>query len=105
LEDDRNRFRRYRCERKQRRSRPLVPGRVALEDNWLIEDVAASEVADRHDRACVAVAVVKVELDDIWPSAAVSSFGMCPEPSPIKPGDMPERTPPGGGLAKKVSPA
>ena len=36
--------------RQRRRSRPRRPraGR-ALEDNWLIEDVAASEVADRHD--------------------------------------------------------
>ena len=66
------------------------PGR-ALKNDWLINDVAASEVADRHDQTCAAVAVTKIELDRIGPSAAVPSFGMCPEPSPIKPSDLPER--------------
>jgi hypothetical protein len=48
-------------------------------------------VADRHDQPCATVAVEKIELDGIRPSAAVPPFGMCPEPSSIKPGDMPER--------------
>jgi hypothetical protein len=89
LSDDGNRLGRCRGERKQRRSRPLVPGQAALENSWLIDDVAASEVADRHYQACAAVAVAKVELDGIRPSAAVSPFGMGPKPSPIKARDMP----------------
>ena len=42
-------------------------------------------------KTCAAVAVTKIELDRIGPSAAVPSFGMCPEPSPIKPSHLPER--------------
>jgi hypothetical protein len=76
------------CERKQRRSRPLVPGRAAVENNWLIDDVAAPEVADRHDQGCATTAVASVQLGGIRPSAAVPPFGMCPEPSPIKPGNF-----------------
>jgi hypothetical protein len=102
LGDDRNRLGGCRCERKQRRSRPLVPGQAALENNWLIDDVAASEVADRHDQACAVVPVAKIELDGIRPSAAVPPFGMCPEPSPIKPRDMPKRARhPARGLSRR----
>jgi hypothetical protein len=32
----------------------------------------------------------EIELDRIRRSAAVLPFGMCPEPSSIKPGDMPK---------------
>jgi hypothetical protein len=91
LGDDGNRLAGCRCERKQRRSRSLIPGRPALQKGWLIDDVAASEVADRHDQPCATVAVAKIELDGIRPSAAVMSFGMCPEPEPIKPDDFIQR--------------
>jgi hypothetical protein len=40
-------------------------------------------VADRHDQPCATVAVEKIELDGIRPSAAVPPFGMSPEPSSI----------------------
>jgi hypothetical protein len=79
LGDDGNRLGRCRCERKQRRSRPLVPGQAALENNWLIDDVAAPEVADRYDQACAAVTAAKIELDGIRRSAAV------PRPHPARP--------------------
>ena len=99
---DGNRLGGGRCERKQRRSRSLVPGQPALKKDWLIDDVAASEVADRHDQPCATVAVEKIELDGIRPSAAVPPFGMSPEPSSIKPGDMPERARhPARGLSRR----
>ena len=52
--------------------------------------MAASEMADRHDQPSVTVVVAKIELDGIRPSAAVPPFGMCPEPAPIKPSDLPK---------------
>jgi hypothetical protein len=93
LGDDRNRLGGYRCERKQRRSRSLVPWQRAPKNSWLIDDVAASEVADRYDQSCATLAVAKIELNGIRPSAAVPPFGMCPEPSPIEPADLPKRAP------------
>jgi hypothetical protein len=63
-----------------------------LKNDWLIDDVATSEVADRHDQWSATVAVAEIELDGIRPSTAVPSFGVCPEPSPIEPTDMPEAT-------------
>jgi hypothetical protein len=89
LLDDRNWLGGRRSERKQRRRRPLVPGQRALKNDWLIDHVSASEVADRHDQACAAVAVAHIKLDGIRPSAAVSSFRMSPEPSPIEPAICP----------------
>ena len=47
-------------------------------------------MADRHDQPSVTVVVAKIELDGIRPSAAVPSFGMCPEPAPINPSDLPK---------------
>jgi hypothetical protein len=92
LLDDRNWLGGGCGERKQRCRRPLVPGQRAPKNGWLIDDVAASEVADRHDQGGAAVAAAEIELDGIRPSAAVPSFGVCPEPSPIEPADMPEAT-------------
>jgi hypothetical protein len=88
LLDDRNWLGGFRGERKQRCRRPLVSGQRAAKNDWLIDDVAASEVADRHDQGCAAVAVAEIELDGIRPSTAVPSFGMCPEPSPVESADM-----------------
>jgi hypothetical protein len=39
----------------------------------------------RHDKTRATIAVAKIELARMGPSAAVPPFGMCPEPSPIKP--------------------
>jgi hypothetical protein len=91
LGDDRDRLGRRRCERKQRRSRSLVRGQRALKNHWLIDDVAAPEVADRHNQTRAPGAVAKIELACIRPSAAVPSFGMCPEPAPIKPDNLIQR--------------
>jgi hypothetical protein len=88
--DDGNRLEGCRCERKQRRRRSLVSRQRALKFNWLIDHVAASEMADRHNQPSVTVVVAKIELDGIRPSAAVPSFGMCPEPTPIKLSDLPK---------------
>jgi hypothetical protein len=63
-----------------------------LKNDWLIDDVATSEMADRHDHGAATGAVAEIELDGIRPSAAVPSFGVCPEPSPIEPADMCEAT-------------
>ena len=79
-----------RCESKQDRSRSLVLWQHAFEDHWLIYETAASEVADRHNQRRAKVAVAKLKLAHIRPSAAVFSFWMCPEPAPIKPGDLVE---------------
>jgi hypothetical protein len=59
-----------------------------LKNHGLIDDVAASEVADRQDQPCVTAVVAKVDFARIRPSAAVSSLGACPEPAPIEPGDF-----------------
>jgi hypothetical protein len=91
LLDDTNWLGGRRSERKQRCRRPLVPGQRTLKNDWLIGDVSTSEVADRHDQACAAVAVADIKLDGIRPSAVVSSFRMSPEPSPIEATDVPER--------------
>ena len=88
LLDDRNWLAGRRGERKQRCRRPFVSGQRPLKNDWLIDDVAASEVADRHDQGCAVVAVAEIEFDGIRPSAAVPSFGVCPEPSPIESADM-----------------
>jgi hypothetical protein len=91
LGDDRSRLGGCRCERKQHRGRFLGRGQRALKNHWLVDDMAAPEVADRHDQTSATVAVAKVELARIRPSAAVPSFGMCPEPAPIKPVDLIQR--------------
>ena len=81
--DDGNRLGGCGCECKHRRSRSLLPGQPALKRDWLTNDVAASKVADRHDQPRATVAVAKIALDGIRPSAAVPSLGVCPEPSSI----------------------
>jgi hypothetical protein len=91
LGDDRDRLGGCRCERKQRRSRFLVRGQRALKSHWLIDDAAAPEVADRHNQTRATVAVAKIELVRIRPSAAVLPLGVCPEPAPIKPDDFIQR--------------
>jgi hypothetical protein len=58
----------------------------ALKNHWLIDDAAAAEVADDQPRT--AVTPKKVELARIGPSATMPSFGVCPEPAPIKPGNL-----------------
>jgi hypothetical protein len=45
-------------------------------------------MADHHDQTRPAVAIAKIELGRLRPSAAVLSLGMCPEPAPIKPDDF-----------------
>ena len=66
----------------------LSSGQHAPKNHWLIDDVAAPEVADRQDQTRAPGAVAKIELARIRPSAAVPPFGMCPEPTPIKPDDF-----------------
>ena len=79
-----------RCESKQNRSRSFILWEGALKDYWLIDDAAAPEMADRHEQLRAAVVVAKLKLASIGPSATMSSFGMSPEPAPIKPGDLVE---------------
>jgi hypothetical protein len=69
---------------------PRAPA-AALKNHWLIYDAAAPEVVDRHDQPSATVAVAEIELTRFRPSAAVPSFGMCPEPAPIKPDDLIQR--------------
>jgi hypothetical protein len=75
LNDNRNGFGRLGRERKQRRRRSLVPCQRALKNSWLIDDVAATEVAHRDDQPCARLAVAKIELDGIRRAAAVPSSG------------------------------
>jgi hypothetical protein len=88
LGEDRNRLGGGRCERKQRSGRFLIRGQRVLKDHGLIDDAATPKMADRHHQTCLTVALAKVELGRIRPSAAVLSSGMCPEPAPIKPDDL-----------------
>jgi hypothetical protein len=75
--------------RAQTRCQPTsLPWQHALKDHWLIDHVGAPEVADRDDQTRPTVAIAKIELARIRPSAAVPSFGMCPEPAPIKADDL-----------------
>jgi hypothetical protein len=86
--DDRNWLAGCRCERKQRRGRLLMCGQRALEDDRLIDEAAAPEMADRDDRTDASIAIAKSELARVRPSATVPPFGTCPEPSPIEPSDF-----------------
>jgi hypothetical protein len=83
LDEDRDRLGGSRCERKQRRGRFLIHGQHALQNHRLIDDAAVPKMADRDDQTRVTVAIAKFELACFRPSAAVLSFGMCPEPAPI----------------------
>jgi hypothetical protein len=47
--------------------------------------VAATQVAHRYDQPCATLAVAKIELDGIRPSAAMAPFGMHTEPAPVTP--------------------
>ena len=106
LGEDRDRLGACRCERKQRRGRFLMRGQRTLKNHGLIDDVAAPEVADRDDQTGATVAVAKIELARIRPSAAVLSLGMCPEPAPIKPDDLIQRVRHrDGALPQRVWPA
>ena len=49
--------------------------------------MAAAEVADGRDQTHPTV-TAKLELARIRPAAAVPPVGVCPEPSPIEPGDV-----------------
>jgi hypothetical protein len=89
--EDRDRLGGGRRERKQRRGRFLIYGQRALKDHGLVDDVAAPEVADRDDQTRLTVAIAKIELARIRPSAAMPSLGMCPEPAPIKPDNFIQR--------------
>ena len=106
LGEDRDRLGRCRCERKQRRGRFLTRGQRALKDHGLIGEAAAPKMADHHDQTRPAVAIAKIELGRLRPSAAVLSLGMCPEPAPIKPDDFIQRARHGdGALPQSVWPA
>jgi hypothetical protein len=106
LGENRDRLGRGRCEHKQRRGRFLICGQRALKDHGLIDDAATPKMADRHDQTRPTVAIAKIELARIRPSAAVLSLGMCPEPAPIKPDDFIQRARHGdGALSKKLWPA
>jgi hypothetical protein len=83
LGEDRDRLGGSRCERKQRRGRFLIHGQHALKDHGLIDDAAVPKMADRDDQTRATVAIARIELACFRPSAAVLSFGMCPEPAPI----------------------
>jgi hypothetical protein len=91
LGEDRNRLGAGRCERKQRRGRFLIHGQRALKNHGLIDDAAVPKMADRHDQTRPTVAIAKIELGRLRPSAAVLSLGMCPEPTPIKPDNFIQR--------------
>jgi hypothetical protein len=82
--NERDRLGTSRRERKQDRGRSLVLWQHAMKDHWLINDMTAPKMADRDDQRDAAVAVAKRTLARIRPSAAVASFGMCPEPELIK---------------------
>jgi hypothetical protein len=77
-----------RCESKQDSGRSFIVWQHAMKDHWLIEDMAAPKMANRDDQRHAVVAVAKRKLARIRPSAAVASFGMCPEPEPIKADDL-----------------
>jgi hypothetical protein len=75
--------------RAQTRCQPTsLPWQHALKDHWLIDHMGAPEVADCDDETRATVAVANSALARIRPSAAVPSFGMCPEPAPIKAHDL-----------------
>jgi hypothetical protein len=63
----------------------------ALKNHWLVDEMAAPEMADCDDQTRATVAIAKIELARLRPSAAVLSLGMCPEPAPIKPDDVIQR--------------
>jgi hypothetical protein len=93
-------------ERKQHRGRFLTRGQRALKDHGLVDDVALPEMTDRHDQTRPTVAIAKIELARIRPSAAMLSLGMCPEPAPIQPDDFIQRARHrDGALPQKVWPA
>jgi hypothetical protein len=66
-------------------------GQRVLKDHGLIDEAPQAEMADRDDQTRPAVAIAKIELARIRPSAAVPSLGMCPEPAPIKPDNLIQR--------------
>jgi hypothetical protein len=102
LVKDRNRLAACRCERKERGGRFLMRGQRARKDHGLIDEAAAPEVADRDHQTRSMVAIAKIELAHRRPSAAVPPLGMGPEPAPIKPDDLIQRTHHrGGGLSRK----
>jgi hypothetical protein len=79
-------------------------GQRSLKNHRLIDEMAASEMADRHDQPSVTVVVAKIELDGIRPSAAVPPFGMCSEPAPIKPSGLPKCAPhPASSLSRRTT--
>jgi hypothetical protein len=82
--DERNRLGTPRGESKQDPGRSFVLWQHALKDHWLIDDMAAPEVADCHNQRHAAIVVAKRKLTRMRPPAAVFSFGMCPEPAPIE---------------------
>jgi hypothetical protein len=86
--NERDRLGTPRCESKQDPGRSLVRWQHAMKDHWLVDDMAAPKVADRDDQRHAAVAVAKRKLARFRPSAAVASFGMCPEPELIKADDL-----------------
>jgi hypothetical protein len=76
LGEDRNRLAGCCCERKQRRGRFLTRGQRALKDHGLLDEAAAAKMADRHDQTRPMVAIAKIELACIRPSAAVLPLGI-----------------------------
>jgi hypothetical protein len=66
---------------------PSAKAAAALKNHRLIDDLAAPDVAYRHDQRGAAVSLAEFKLATIGPSATMPAFGMCPEPAPIEPGD------------------
>jgi hypothetical protein len=66
--------------------------------------MAATKMADGDHQTHSTVAAAKVDFARIRPSAAVPPFGMCPEPAPIKPSDLPKCAPhPASSLSRRTT--
>jgi hypothetical protein len=76
----------FSCQSKQNPSRFLIASKLALEYQWLIDEVAAADVADRdYQKLAPSVAI---KLARSRRSATKLPLGVSPEPSPVTPGNL-----------------